>query len=258
LSPGVTLELVQESFVASRGGIAYSFDSEDPTRNHVESFAVTISYQISVVHAPTRALIAQTVHVEPLIFTKSLDTQLNELVARPLIEISEIEDVSPLPPQIIIIDGLDHCLDKVAQSDLVEALCMLATKLNNHGVRLRILITSRTSPHLGMWFHPRIPLGKLSCIALEEHDAGINIRLFLEEHSRRFNFINQTRVWVSSVPDCPTGTAGQGELCQCVCCIRFGCKTRSDKPFGVNDCYAPGSRATHDPSFFSINSEATQ
>ncbi|KAF9533698.1 hypothetical protein CPB83DRAFT_890163 [Crepidotus variabilis] len=150
---------------ASRGQLlaSFSFDSADPTRNHVGTVVASIAHQLSVVLPPTRNTIAQA---------------LDELVAQPLLQAVRVSTCPP--PHVIILDGLDHCVEQVAQLRLLNAFQFFASSLNEQNIPIRILITSRPTPHLGMGFS-QITYGMLSSIALEDYDASADTRHFLQD-----------------------------------------------------------------------------
>lgn len=78
------------------------------------------------------------------IFSRSLETQFANLIARPLV-LAAVEDPSSSWPNLILLDGLDECHDEMKQCAIIEAIC---TTLTRFDIPLRFLIASRPEPHI--------------------------------------------------------------------------------------------------------------
>ncbi|KAF9533695.1 hypothetical protein CPB83DRAFT_890160 [Crepidotus variabilis] len=165
----------------------------DPTRNHVGTIVASIAHQLSVVQPTTRTAVANAVRLNNQIYQRSLEKQLHELVAQPLLQVANSST-----PHIIVIDALDHCIDPNAQSRLVHALLPFASLMNEHNIPIRILITGRPTPHLTMTFS-RTSLSKLSCVVLEDHDASNDIHHFLEEKLEELRLYHPLKSQISAI-----------------------------------------------------------
>jgi hypothetical protein len=79
--------------------------------------------------------------LDPTLYTKSMDVQLQSLI------VDAFRYLSPLPQSsyLIIIDGLDECHDKATQQSILHLLCEMITV---HKLPLRFLIGSRPESHI--------------------------------------------------------------------------------------------------------------
>jgi hypothetical protein len=121
----------------------FFFSSTDPTRNTVAPIIPTIAYQLGSNNPAVREAISATVMKDPLIFEKSLKTQMNKLVVDPIIHLSQATPNSELAviPYAILIDGLDECADGQHQAELLTTIddCLL----QNEALPFRVFIASR-------------------------------------------------------------------------------------------------------------------
>ncbi|RXW23593.1 hypothetical protein EST38_g2267 [Candolleomyces aberdarensis] len=121
----------------------FFFSSTDPTRNTVSAVIPTIAYQLGSVHPTLQEAISAAVKKDPLIFKKSLKTQMHRLIIRPFEDLTRAIPKPELAalPYAILIDGLDECSDEQRQAELLETIdeCLL----RNDALPFRIFITSR-------------------------------------------------------------------------------------------------------------------
>ncbi|RXW17018.1 hypothetical protein EST38_g8826 [Candolleomyces aberdarensis] len=121
----------------------FFFSSTDPTRNTVSAVIPTIAYQLGSNNPALREAISAAVTKDPLIFEKSLKTQMNKLIVNPIVDLSQEFSKSELAalPYAIFIDGLDECADEQRQAGLLETIddCLL----QNDALPFRIFIASR-------------------------------------------------------------------------------------------------------------------
>ncbi|KAJ2929107.1 hypothetical protein H1R20_g7995, partial [Candolleomyces eurysporus] len=158
---------------------SYFFSVVDSTRNIVASVIPTIAYQLSRIDPAVRYFIVAAIEDDPFIFSKSLQTQMETLISRPLRKYGEESgvDLNDLP-YIILIDGLDECADEDHQASLLTAIkeCFLDSALP-----FRLIITSRpewairTALDSGGCLHGIAYHIQLS----NEYDATADIRRYL-------------------------------------------------------------------------------
>jgi hypothetical protein len=130
----------------SRLGIltsTFCFSASDPTRNTVSAVIPTIAYQFGSNNRALREAISEAVTQDPLIFRKTLRTQMHRLIISPFEEFSRATpqpDLATLP-YAILIDGLDECVDEHRQAELLETIdeCLL----QNEALPFRVFIASR-------------------------------------------------------------------------------------------------------------------
>ncbi|KDR68083.1 hypothetical protein GALMADRAFT_146574 [Galerina marginata CBS 339.88] len=120
---------------------SYFFSRFDTTRNHSRSLIATIAYQIATSFSEIRDHILTAIDTDPLIFTRSLITQMRLLVVDPLKHLllsgysNKIES-----KRLIVIDGLDECEDRDEQVDILRTIL---NTLEKHHIPIIILIASR-------------------------------------------------------------------------------------------------------------------
>ena len=159
----------------------FIFSRSAGNRNDARAFVSTIAYQIALSLPQTRSLIELAVEEDPLIFEKSLETQLHALVILPLQSIAI--DASPEEknrwPRLIVIDGLDECQGSETQQSVLQLLCALSRE---QPIPLAVFITSRPEPTIRNAFNTGI-LNQLSTrIALDSsYNPDKDIRKFLVE-----------------------------------------------------------------------------
>ncbi|KAJ2922316.1 hypothetical protein H1R20_g14779, partial [Candolleomyces eurysporus] len=121
----------------------FFFSSTDPTRNTVSAVIPTIAYQLGSNNPALREGISAAVFKDPLIFEKSLKTQMNKLIVDPFEDLSRNFSKSELAtlPYAILIDGLDECTDEQRQAELLATIddCLL----QKDTLPFRIFIASR-------------------------------------------------------------------------------------------------------------------
>ena len=159
---------------------SFFFSRTDSTRNTVKPLAATITYQVGIAIPATQKLFKKVLQKNPTIFSELFETQLMELLIRPLSEFAK-QDAANCFPRLVIIDGLDECLDPNTQSQIVVALSNVL-RSNMTEQSLRFLVVSRPEQHLQETFSSRVPTSMLYRLALDASDApDIDIRLFLKD-----------------------------------------------------------------------------
>jgi len=96
---------------------SFFFGRSDPTRNQATFLVPTIACQVYQRVPEARNRILSAIDDDPLIFNKALLIQLEELVIQPLLLLGET-----LTRNLIIIDGLDECLETASQTTILRAL----------------------------------------------------------------------------------------------------------------------------------------
>ncbi|KAJ3509566.1 hypothetical protein NLJ89_g5154 [Agrocybe chaxingu] len=174
----------------------FFFSRTDPSRNNVKSLIATLTYALVSSIPPTRPLIEQVIEGDPLIFKRSLETQFTNLVLEPLGHLFEsgLFKQTNFPP-VVIVDGLDECIDQAAQRATVEAF---ARTTRRYGLPLKFLVASRpeqiiistfkSSPVHALAFH--LPL-------TNEYQPDDDIRTFLLD---KFEEIKRTHPLGTSIP----------------------------------------------------------
>jgi hypothetical protein len=172
---------------SGKGSLAasYFFSVTDISRNTVIEVIPTIAYQLGTGTPAVKLLIKAAIEKDPLIFSKSLEDQITNLIVRPYKRLSTGGlDISTLPCAILI-DGLDECIGEDAQAELLTSIrkCLLVDWLP-----FRIFIASRPEWAIRTALKPGGHLHQLAYhIQLSDHyDASGDMRRFLR---RRFEDI---------------------------------------------------------------------
>ncbi|RXW19305.1 hypothetical protein EST38_g6532 [Candolleomyces aberdarensis] len=174
--------------VCHRSGIlacTYFFSASDPSRNTVKQVIPTIAYQLGSTNDTLRQCIKTAVESGPLIFSKSLRTQMSTLIVAPLQRCQGMGVNLTALPYAILIDGLDECTGEDRQAELLAAIkeYLLIT-----GLPFRIFVASRPEWAIRTALEPGGHLCKVAYhIQLsDQYDASADMYRYLQ---RRFEDI---------------------------------------------------------------------
>ena len=85
----------------------------DSKRNAMKPLVANIAYRVTSVISGAREPINTIIEADPLILSYSVEMQLTKLVFEPLrLLVDQVHFSNRLFPPLIVIDGLDGCLDK--------------------------------------------------------------------------------------------------------------------------------------------------
>ncbi|KAF9549595.1 hypothetical protein CPC08DRAFT_755249 [Agrocybe pediades] len=105
---------------------AFFFNRFDPSRNHSRHLIATLAYQVYTTFPETdvQRLILSAIEDDPLIFERTIRDQFRALIVHPLhVYLSSLHSERPSPPGLlIVIDGLDECVDRASQQEILEGL----------------------------------------------------------------------------------------------------------------------------------------
>ena len=91
-------------------------------------------------------LINAAMESDPLILSYSVEVQLTKLVLEPLRLLADQGYfINQQSPQLVVIDGLDECLDKSAQTNFIK---FLSSSMVQYPLPLKFLIVSRPEAHI--------------------------------------------------------------------------------------------------------------
>ncbi|KAJ3516577.1 hypothetical protein NLJ89_g1043 [Agrocybe chaxingu] len=155
---------------------SFFFFRSNSTRNTTKPLVANIAYRIACVIPAARRHIEMAIEADPLLLSCSLETQFAKLVVGPLQALAEqgMFSQTPLPP-LILIDGLDECLDRTSQMKLIQLLssCQLP---------LKFLIASRPEQDIKFAFASISTKVIVSHLELnDDFNAYEDIRLFLTD-----------------------------------------------------------------------------
>ncbi|KIK58058.1 hypothetical protein GYMLUDRAFT_45607 [Collybiopsis luxurians FD-317 M1] len=178
---------------AKDGSLAgtFFFWRTDPSRNNPRQLFTTIAFQLATSIPELRSTINSVVSNNPSILTSSIETQFDELIFQPCLTVAQklsskrskgettSHDISFNDARILIIDGLDECLDT---HDQLRILSILGPAIQKRILPFRLLIASRPEPRIKEAFCS----SNLENICLrsclnDNYQAFRDIRRFLEE-----------------------------------------------------------------------------
>ena len=137
---------VAEFLISRRQLLAtFFFSREDSSRNNIRSVVATLAYNITRSVPESYHLITTTIANDPHIVNRSFAHQLKQLILGPLQKLSQ-EGV--VYPTVIVIDGLDECLNHKERTALLHAI---SRATGQQFPPLKFLITSR----------PEVPIKRL-------------------------------------------------------------------------------------------------
>ncbi|KDR67333.1 hypothetical protein GALMADRAFT_147135 [Galerina marginata CBS 339.88] len=136
-------QTIAERFDADGSLLAsFFFSRSDPTRSHARPLFATIAYQIALNIPEAKVSIVAAIEYDPLIFSKSYETQFTRLIIEPLQSVTRLNNSISRRTYVIVIDGLDECTDKDARSNILRLL-MNTHQKHSLPIVLLFLISSR-------------------------------------------------------------------------------------------------------------------
>ena len=175
---------------------SFFFSRFDSTRNHARSLIATIAYQASLCFPEIKGRFTAVIEHDPLIFSRSLDTQILALVIQPLRHLQDRGHFNDsTSPRVIIIDGLDECEDREGQ---LKILSTISNAIQHHCLPLIFLIAGRPEHDITTAFgmghlckiSMRIPLDR-------DYHSYDDIELFLRDNFRE---IRENHPFRSQIP----------------------------------------------------------
>ncbi|KAF8805596.1 hypothetical protein BYT27DRAFT_7258119 [Phlegmacium glaucopus] len=183
------------------GTFFFSRTSPNPKRSDGRSVLLTIASQLLSSFPRIRKFVNKTIQDDPSIFDRSLETQMRELIIKPLTCLANsptqrfLRLFIPPPVRLIIIDGLDECLDQAIQCELLR---IIGTSLKKFPFPFRFLIASRPDVHITRTFQLDLMAMRYTEIDLsEEISASSDIHILLR---KRFDDIKRTHILRQYIP----------------------------------------------------------
>ena len=103
---------------------SFFFSRASQSRNNEKRLISSVAYQLAISIPSTRSYIESAVQIDPAIFDRSLQTQIDTLIIQPLE--NACADVDPAVvkqwPRLIIVDGLDECDGPSIQCSIIRLL----------------------------------------------------------------------------------------------------------------------------------------
>ncbi|KAF8151723.1 hypothetical protein B0H34DRAFT_801408 [Crassisporium funariophilum] len=135
---------------AGQLGGSFFFSRTAPGRDHSRRLFATIAYQLSLVIPELGQLVDKIVAHDPSIVDKSPAIQLQKLIVEPIQSLC-----LNVLPTVVVIDGLDECLDESAQCHILQ---LIGSVFIDTRFPICFVVTSRPEP----WIRDEVNLGQLS------------------------------------------------------------------------------------------------
>ena len=118
-------------------------------RNNKAFLITTIVDQLIESIPEIREHVGIALHNNPSLLERSLETQMDGLVVRPLEKAASIfghgVDFMNHRPKVIVLDGLDECVDPESQRYILKVLMDL---INKHSIPFSFILASRPEQHI--------------------------------------------------------------------------------------------------------------
>jgi len=177
---------------------SFLFFRSDPTRNTMMPLVANFAYCVAQSAIPnTQELIESVIEADPLILSYSIEVQLTKLVFEPLRHFADQGYfLNGQLPQLVVIDGLDECLDKSAQTNLIQ---FLSSSVARYQLALKFLIVSRPEAHIKSAVALAAEQTTLSHLELNnDFQPDEDIRRFLTDKFREIKMCHPFRSGIPS------------------------------------------------------------
>ena len=155
---------------------SYFFGRLDSSRNTSRSLIPTIAYQMARrLPDEVRERLSNVINRDQLIFTQCLEAQIESLILFPLEPlIANGHFTNANTARAIVIDGLDECVNRKEQEDI---LCSLSAALEKHRLPFRVFIASRPELEIKDGFNSNILNNLSTRLALaDDYRAYLDIK----------------------------------------------------------------------------------
>ncbi|KAF9069520.1 hypothetical protein BDP27DRAFT_1265006 [Rhodocollybia butyracea] len=185
-------QTISESCSTSNLAASFFFSRTDSAglRSTLSHFFITLAYQLAISPLSSPILnrsITRVAYSRPDIIQASLETQFQELIVRPCSQLSP--DQLNILPRLIVIDGLDECIDIASQERLLSIIRQAKSADVQPPFPFEFLICSRPEPRIQNAFrHEQFHL-ILDCTELgDSFQSGVDIAKYLKDE---FSMIRQ-------------------------------------------------------------------
>ncbi|KAJ7614466.1 hypothetical protein FB45DRAFT_1008675 [Roridomyces roridus] len=188
---GIGKSAIAQQFAASchdgsKLGGSFFFKRGSVNRGTWRNLLPSLAYQLAVAFPQLGPMIQHAVETDKLVLGRTMHHQLEKLLVQPF------RHAPPLASRpILVLDGLDECEDRGAQTTLVRTLIDI---LRSGDAPLHILVCSRSEPHLLELF--QAPENSDICRGLEirpDDAAYSDIGRYLTEEFSQIRLIHTSR-----------------------------------------------------------------
>ncbi|PPQ85002.1 hypothetical protein CVT25_010501 [Psilocybe cyanescens] len=180
---------------------SFFFARTVPGRNTYTHLIPTLAYQLALFIPDIREYMAEVIQADGLIFTRSLPTQLDTVILKPLARLTSCNcnnsDQKPRKkpyPYLVIIDGLDECDGHQNQSYILSSFSSI---LKTTSVSLIFLVASRPEHAIRVAFNGGLHEHTRRLVLDKEYHPNEDIRVYLKS---KFDEIKRVHPLASSIP----------------------------------------------------------
>jgi len=171
----------------------FFFSRADPLRNHIRSVIPTLAYNIILSVPESLPFITHKIEQDPHIFQRPFEHQLRQIILEPLQMLFQQNGL--LLQTVIVIDGLDECLNHEERVTLLHAISINAAQ---YFVPLKFLITSRPEVPIARVFDSTPVVGVSARHSLDDEPESMeDVEYFL---SAKFDEIKRTHPSKRHIP----------------------------------------------------------
>ncbi|KAK7018037.1 hypothetical protein VNI00_018433 [Paramarasmius palmivorus] len=208
-----------EKFADSCLAASFFFSRTDPSRNRIDRFVATIAHQLTTAKSfvfrywARRAIRAVMKYDRAILRRFAIEAAFRALVLGPYTAVPRV--FQAYTPNVLIVDGLDECLDIPSQERLLALLWSIT--ISPHSCPVDFIIFSRPEPHITDFFD-RISLRSLTFDRLRIGDSletDRDIETFLFSRFREIRAKHHRAM--QNVPDSWPGPAVISQLVQRAC-----------------------------------------
>ncbi|PPQ88796.1 hypothetical protein CVT25_010482 [Psilocybe cyanescens] len=159
----------------------YFFSRTAPGRNTDTNLVPTLACQLTVSIPDICAHVAAAIRSDSLIFSRSLQTQLDALVVRPFAQcvLASKHNKGNAYPNLIIIDGLDECQPPDSQRHILSSL---SSACRNSSIPIIFLLASRPEQTIREVFNGELNVHTRRLVLDDKYYPNKDIEIYL--HSK--------------------------------------------------------------------------
>ena len=151
---------------------SFFFMRDAGSRSEFSRFITTLAFQLTLSIPATKPIIQSALLNDPSIPSQSIKNQFEKLIIAPVMALDE-----QIRRMVIVVDALDECRDTKSIGKFID---ILARVLSDRRLPLQFLLTSRGEDHIRQEFRIGAAHTATYFLDLENFDAHIDIRSFLE------------------------------------------------------------------------------
>ncbi|KAF8156071.1 hypothetical protein B0H34DRAFT_716045 [Crassisporium funariophilum] len=176
---------------------SFFFSRTAPGRNDSGRLVATLAYQLVTMIPDMRSHVESALEHDPMVLTRSLEAQMGALIIGPLNHTfpKGRADLKAPDARLVIIDGLDECLDHGAQRYILKVIHATVGRLS---VPLSFLVFSRPEQQIRDTFNTQGMSAITTSLVLDEFfEPDADIAIFLNS---KFDDIKANHPFRSQIP----------------------------------------------------------